>query len=436
MRRFGVAAGAFVAVAVIAFAAYGGSNGRLPLQSPRPVTTHLLGLVSGRRGIRLARVNPATLRIEQASGIVRARSAWGWVVSPGGRRVAVATCRRTCNSFVLHLANSKTLRWDPHGVSLDAGQFYAALWLQSDKLYVLDGGTTSLGLDAVDTSTNRVVARTPIAGPVFQMARSANGLVLLAGEFNAIVPGRLVVVDADGSVRTAGLQRILVGTHFDQQSQDPIGATNMPGLAVDAQHGIAYVVDGSGVVGAVRLGDLAVSYHQLGSGSLFGRFAAWLTPSAEAKEANGSTVAARWLGRGLMAVAGGVETFAAGVDTSRPTGLRIVDTRSWSVRMLDPNADTDWVGDGLLLATGTTARYTQSSSHVHREGLVAYGPDGSLRWRLTRVMPFVLATYRSRALLPGPDGIPLVVDLRSGHIIGKASPDGWPVLLLGAGSPP
>jgi hypothetical protein len=210
----------------------------------------------------------------------------------------------------------------------------------------------------------------------------------------------------------------------------------MPGLAVDPQRGIAYIVDGGGLVGAVRLSNLSVSYHQLrsGSASLLTRFSDWLTPPAQAKEANGPTVTAQWLGAGLIAVAGGRETFAGGVDTSTPSGLRIVNTHDWSVRMLDPNADSAWVGDGILLATGTSARYTSKGSHIHREGLVAYGPDGSLRWRLTGVVPFVMGTYGARALLSGPIGFPLV-DIASGRVLRTIPRAKAPLtLLLGAGS--
>ena len=116
---------------------------------------------------------------------------------------------------------------------------------------------------------------------------------------------------------------------------------------------MAYVVDPSGLVASVDLDTLGVAYHQLGSGSLLTRIANWLTPAAEAKEANGSQLSAQWLGKGLMAVAGVQETATAQADTYRPMGLQILGTRSWSVRMLDPRADTFMVANGALLVTGT-----------------------------------------------------------------------------------
>ncbi|HKS78631.1 MAG TPA: hypothetical protein VJQ07_07145, partial [Gaiellaceae bacterium] len=72
--------------------------------------------------------------------------------------------------------------------------------------------------------------------------------------------------------------------------------------------------------------------------------------------------------------------------------------------------------------------------HVHREGLVAYGSDGSLRWRLTGVVPYVVDMYGSRAVLAGrPNGYPLV-DLATGRVIRKLPMSAVGVLLLGTGT--
>ena len=433
MRRFGVAIAGCTAAAVVTLTALGGTSDRLlPLRSPPLATPHLTAIVTGRHGSRLVRLDASSFAVERSSSPV----GWfrGWVRSAVGHRVAVATCPHRCTGTLLRFANPATLRWEPRGVLLD-GQFYAAAWPRPRTLLALVGGETALTLVKVDPFAMRIVASTPVTGPIFQTAHSTHGLVLLAGQEDEVAPARLVVVAPDGRVHSVQLGRIRAGTRYDRQSRYLLGTTNMPGLAVDPRVGVAYVVDGSGLVAAVRLGDLSVSYHRLGSGSLLTRLADWLTPPAQAKDANGPTISAQWLGSGLLAVAGSDETATAHAGSQRPTGLRIVDTRNWSVRMLDPNANTGWVGDGVLLATGTSGSYTRNSSHVHREGLVAYGPDGHLRWRLTGVVPFVLGMHGSRAVLAGPDGFPLV-DLASGHVIRKL-PRGpvWDGLLHGAGSP-
>jgi hypothetical protein len=314
--------------------------------------------------------------------------------------------------FSLHFGNASTLHWEVR-TAVFAGEFHAAIWPHRSRLYALVGQGADLSLLTIDTATAKIVARAPVEGPLLEVARSADGLVLLTGQDNTIAPVRLVVIGFDGSVRTIQLDRILAGTHIDEHSKDPLGTTNMPGLAVDPTAGVAYVVDGSGLAASVRLSDLSVTYHQLGTGSLLRRLAGWLVPVAQAKGANGPTLTAQWLGNGLLAVAGSEETG----DVYAPTGLRIVDTRDWSVRMLDPRADIAWVGDGILLATGLQARYA-SYSHVHTEGLVAYGPDGSLRWRVTKVgdPPYVDGTVGSRAVLRGLPSLRLV-NLATGHVI-------------------
>ena len=432
MRRLTVVTAAGAAVALVGFAASGGSSSlrRLPLHGPTLATRHPTGIVSGRHGSRLVRVNPSTFTVERA-GPAAGGAVWSWVRSPDGRRLAVATCRHTCKSFALHFGSASSLRWESGSVRLQ-GALDAAIWPRPGTLYALETRDSALSFVTIDTAAKRVVRSTAIDGSLLQIARSANGLVLLTGELNEIVPADVVVIGADGSIRTVALDRILAGTHFDRQSEEPIGTTNMPGLAVDLRGGVAYVVDPGGLIATVRLADLSVGYHQLGGGSMLARLAGWLTPSAQAKGVNGTALSAQWLGNGLIAVAGSDGIATSQVEIERPTGLRIVDTRDWSARMLDPNANTAWVGEGILLATGTSARYA-NTSHVHREGLVAYGPDGSLRWRLTGVVPYVVGLYGSRAVLAGPHGYPLV-DLATGHVIRKLPMSAVVTLLLGTGT--
>lgn len=432
MRRLTVATVAGAAIALVAFTAHGESSGirRLPLHAPPLATRHPTGIVSGRQGSRLVRLNPSTFTVEHA-GAAAGGFDWGWVRSPDGRRLAVATCRRTCKSFAMYFGNATSLRWESGSVRL-WGSLDAAIWPRAGTIYALETRDSALSFVTIDPAAKRVVTRTAIDGSLLQLARSADGLVLLTGELNEIVPAHVVVIGADGGVRTVELDRILAGTHFDQQSQEPIGTTNMPALAVDPRSGVAYVVDPSGLVASVQLGDLSVDYHQLGGASLLARLAGWLTPPAQAKSVNGAALNAQWLGNGLIAVAGSDGIVTPQVEIDRPTGLRIVDTRDWSSRMLDPSANTVWVGQGILLATGSTARYG-NTNHVHREGLAAYGPDGSLRWRLTGVVPYVVDMYGSRAVLAGPHGYPLV-DLATGHVIRKLPMSAVGVLLLGIGS--
>jgi len=434
------------AVAAVVVAAQGGGR-PLPLRSPAPVTPRLLAMVSAPGGSRLAQVDPATFAVQRASPAV----GWydGWVALPDGKLLALATHADGTDASisVLRFATAATLGFARQGVRLD-GYFLAAIWPRGRILYALTGDCcdASLTLDTVDTVAKKVVARTNIDGPALDVARSADGLVLLAAPDNAIGPARMTAIGPDGSVRSLQLSRILAGTHFDRSSQDPIGSTRRPGLAVDPGNDVAYVVDQDGLVAEIQLADLAVTYHRPGSGSLLDRIAGWLTPSAQAKGLNGPMLTATWLGDGLLAVTGTDYSASRARDgsvtfSSAPAGLRIVDTDDWSVRTLDARTENVVVADGILLAVGGGWSSSRSGEAASGEGVAAYGADGSLRWRLDVGARMVLiAAYRTRALvqkaMTGANGNQRLqlVDLTTGHIIRTLPGDDSPWLLLGSGS--
>lgn len=451
MRRLALLAVGFVALVVVAAVtlAAGGRHWRaLPLRSPARATPRLTAVLSDSRGSRIAQIDPATFAPVRVSA--RLRYYDGWVRSPNGRLLAISTNPGTNDVSVstLHFTTAATLRWQRRGVRL-GGYFHAAFWPRPRIMYVLVGDCCGPGLtlDRVDPVARRIVSRTKVPEPLLAIARSAAGLVLLeGGKYNALGAARLVVVGADGRVRSVRLGRILAGRHFDQSGQDPIGTMRQPGLAVDSSHEVAYVLDPDGLVAAVRLRDLRVSYHRAGGRSVLARLSSWLTPVAQAKGANGPMLTAQWLGRGLIALTGNnesaVEHEDGGMDFSvRPAGLRIVDTRNWSVHMLDPRADSVLVADGVLLASGGSSRSDSTGATSSGEGVAAYDRDGSLRWRLDRgVRVSLIAAYGNRGLVQkvDPDSTetaPLqLVDLDTGRVVRTLPGDTYDWLLLGSGS--
>ena len=153
----------------------------------------------------------------------------------------------------------------------------------------------------------------------------------------------------------------------------------LPGLAVDAAGDKAYVIAPDGSAVKVDLATLAVSHHHLThQRSLLARLDNWLQPSANAKGDSGPIRHAQWLGDGLLLVAGSnmhdTRTLA-----SDPSGLELVDTRSWTAQTIDPRADSFAVADGLLLATGTRWRGNTNPTGM---GLAAYGRDAKRRFAL------------------------------------------------------
>ncbi|HZT86205.1 MAG TPA: hypothetical protein VE984_12445 [Gaiellaceae bacterium] len=93
------------------------------------------------------------------------------------------------------------------------------------------------------------------------------------------------------------------------------------------------------------------------------------------------------------------------------------------------------VADGLLLTTGTRSSYG-NYQRMRGEGLAAYGPDGSLRWRLKGLGEFIylVQAYRSLALVDG-QGTNQLIDLEAGRIMRRSPPPTAGQLLLGPGSP-
>lgn len=435
------------AIAVLALTASGDTRGRpLPLRAAAATTSDPLALISGQDGSRLARLDPTTLAVAHTS----AQVGWndGWVRSPNGKMLAVATFQDgDCSLTALRFVEVSSLTWTRRHVRL-AGCFQAAFWPQAGTLYALQGDCCDAGavLATVDVRTGKIVARLRIRGPLETVARMSGGLVVLAGAVNRIAAVRLVAIGSHGQVRSVRIGRILGGDHWDRSSQDPLGQTRQPGLAVDPKAGVAYVVDAGGLVASVHLRDLRISYHELGSGSLLSRLADWLTPPAQAKGVNGPVLSAQWLGDGLIAVTG-ADHFAHrtkdGGETMTivPAGLRIVDTRDWSVRTLDPQTDTATVGGGLLLATGGRTHWNGSGSTYSGEGLAAYGPDRSLRWRIDPGGGVtVVAVYGNRGVIqkydptsdsPQPDQL---VNLKTGRVLRTlpAWNSIWPV--IGRGS--
>jgi hypothetical protein len=103
-----------------------------------------------------------------------------------------------------------------------------------------------------------------------------------------------------------------------------------------------------------------------------------------------------------------------GVDAeSRPAGLRVIDTRDWSVRTLDERAAAFDAAAGLLLTSGREGR-----------GLAAYSPDGRRRFHVLGDRHVeVVATAGSLAYVRTPPEPALkVVDLARGRVIGTSAP--------------
>jgi len=221
-------------------------------------------------------------------------------------------------------------------------------WARDDRLLVAVAQPDSSFVAVVDPQHRRVLRRVSL--PPFQDVAAAPGaLAALLAPANAFGPARVAVVDGDGAVRTALVDGIQAG-QIEHPGESFSIEIKRPGFAVDPDGRRAFVVGPDFTVATVDLDTGAVTYH---------------SPSARtlAKNITGPQRRAAWLGGGMLA-AGGVD-FAGGDAKQQPAGLRLIDTRDWSFRLLDPAAGWFSVGDGVIVA-----------------GDSVFGLDGSLRGRV------------------------------------------------------
>jgi hypothetical protein len=260
-----------------------------------------------------------------------------------------------------------------------------------------------------------VLERRPLAGrsEVVDVAASPGGLALLLAPPGSVGPARLIVVRADGSVGSARVDAIAAGMRPERvpDGSPPVDRRWVPGLAADPAGGRAFVVGGGAPVAEIDLQTMRVAYHRLaGSESLLGRLREWLEPRAFAKgESEGPVRTVHWLGDGLLAVSG---WDARGREKPVPAGLKVVDTRTWTVRTLDEETGEMTLAGRILLAHGS--RFAA--------GLTAYDRDGRRLWhRFGRDTIGPVEASRERVYVfryvpRGPDRI-LLLDLRTGETL-------------------
>jgi len=426
MRRIGLLG----VVAVLALPLGGTGSRPLPLVGPTAATTPLTGIVY-KDGGRLAIVDPATLLAEKTVPIPGGFNG-GWVRSPDGTRLALSSPKHT-----LRFASPETLEFLP-GIAPLGGYFRTGIWSAPRTLVAVVQAGTVVGIETVDPVTATTSAGSSFSGLAAKTGRWADGLWLLVVPNGGIKAVRLVAVAADGLARSVVLARISAGSQWHKGRGGALLADRRePALAVDPESGTAYVVDPSGLVATVDARSLAVRYHSPRR-TLQARLSAWLTPPAEAKGLNGPTRAAQWLGDGLIAVFGTDATAKNPrrnefVYSAQPAGLRILDTRTWSYRVLDQRIDNAVSADGMLLATGAWWRVARTASKNDGAGIAGYGADGALQWRLgDGGIRYVLTRLGSLAVVGKGSGGYDIVDIRSGTVVRSGS--SFPQLLLGAGS--
>jgi hypothetical protein len=359
-----------------------------------------------------------------------------WAFSADRSTLAIGSCGDTWKPR-MRFVNARTMRV-LGDLRLPRGYECASSleWVEPDRLLAVLTSSASSVVAVIDPVAPRLLRLTRLPAAPWATGVANRELVLLFGARDVFAPARVAVVDADGRMRTATAEDIRIGTVVDYSKDDYRARTISPGFAVDPEGRRAFLVPASGRIAEIDLESLHVDYHELDRPSLFGRLLRWLEPSAEAKLVEGPMRDAHWLGDGVLAVSGMDYSFsknAAGepMEVGKPSGVTLVDTRSWRSRMLSEASSGFAVAPGLVIAQG--GEWDSEHQRTIGPGIVAFGLDGAERWRLAStnwIDP--VGSFGIGYLWRGEERMD-VVDLATGHTLRSldrskdASP--WPQLL-------
>jgi hypothetical protein len=350
-----------------------------PSLPPGPVARSAGGpvmAVVGDPGRELVQLDPDSLRPLPGRRLALTDTVGGYAWSPDGSTLVLGDT----DTDALFLVDAQRMRmlgktW------LDvpnAPRWFG--WLGPRRLLaVVDQPLRDPDAKLGDTAVVLVDPLANLHGGVQTAVFAGDRAVLLTTPSEGIGMAGLAVVDDQGTVRSAPLRAISAGDKepTDQGSSEGVMERREVGLAVDRAGGRAFVVAAGTPVAEVDLATLSVAYHGLSQpASLLQRLAGWFVPAAEAKLASGPLRSACWLGDGLLAVWGSdarVVKDAGGEPTVKetPSGLKLVDTRRWTVTPLHPEATAVRWHHGRLLAFGVRWYEQERPGGI---GLTIYGP--------------------------------------------------------------
>jgi hypothetical protein len=249
-------------------------------------------------------------------------------------------------------------------------------WLAPDRLLVGLGGSHGRHVVGVVDPLRGAVLRTQ-AYRGLDLARAAGeyGIVILVSPRRRIRPARLVHVDTQGNLRSTALARIPAGFAWRGRGRSRVQRVSVPGLAVDPERGIAYIVAaGTPLVAEVDLASGQVGYHRLAESRELRRTRR--TRAAKGGAFEERIRDARWLGDGALAVTGERRNSRPGRPFRyEPFGAWLVDTREWRLSLLDLRPTLIASARDRLLATG---RHGPGWDHAGRRdaGLLAFDASG------------------------------------------------------------
>ena len=264
---------------------------------------------------------------------------------------------------------------------LGGASVFKGVWSAPDRLVVLLGGETA-EVVVVDPMTRRVLRREPLSGLALGAVRVGKRLLTLLAPRGRIGTAQLVVIDADGAVRTVNLDGISAG-FTPPATAGAAGRQASPSLAANGSRATVVGVDR---VAEVQLETMAVSSKPLVS----------RTTQRAMKLVHGWHRSAVWLRGDTVAYWGST----VGPNGPASIGVRLLNVATGAARMLDAYAMQAARAGNTLLVYGRdevggyrldgTKRFTvlqgTDTGYVQTAGHWAYvGSDNSTRFAVVDV---------------------------------------------------
>lgn len=380
---------ALLVAALIALVA-GGSAPAKPFHA-------LLGIVSDAGSSRLVVLDPNTLRVADGPSVVLGPPfGYTWAFSPDRSQLVYADSSRLRFFDLFRFRLEKDLYFVGGG---------DVAWLDAQTVVMLHKAARNVvKVVKVDAATHTVRSRQRLVGTVVAARTLPGAVVALLGRTGKIAPARLLVVEA-GRARVVPLAGVQAGILW-RGTYQPVGTMRYPALALDEATRTAYIADPSGIVVEVPLATLRPVTH-----ALRGSFA---------KSVQGPQRRAVVVGDGVLAITG--EELSP--ERMQPAGLELVDTRTWSSRLVEPGARAAWVSSaGLLVVGGNWDTKAQKRTAM---GLAVLDRAGEARFRLFgTASAWVHSVVGTRAFV-GVEGETqyVVVDLTTGQVVDRRA---WPL---------
>jgi hypothetical protein len=364
--------------------------------------------LGGREGA-LARVEPKTLTpLGERTGLGAVLS---WAFSPDRREFAYVADGRVDMLRLLVLNSRRVTESIPVGSdpswpsAVSSSSPVGVFWLTRGSAVVLWRGSYQI----VDLPSRHVSPRTRLGGQLVDAKQAGSQVVLLLQPTGRLGSAQLLLVQANGQARRVVLSKIEAGAISTHERGVMVARGATPGLAVNPDGHIAYVVVGGSPVAMIDLANRAVSYHTLAHTTSF-------TTRSLKEPLSRTEREAHLLASGQLALTGTdtqvtVRADGSEHDTLTPAGLELIDPHTWQAKMLDPKASAAIVLGNLVV--------TQ-----HVSTTVAYGTDGQPLWRYAKNpgsglwwgnRPYLYLRSYNKQDQPGM----AIIDARNGHLIGS-----------------